>query len=113
MVEIKLDITPQEFNHTDIGEVEVSFGAINKSARKQETHLNECTLYINGEYSFAWSMTLGNGHRSDSWYHLSGKDSVKMTWKHLAKSLFSEPGTYDLRLELGEKVIQEMVVVSR
>ncbi|HHG84532.1 MAG TPA: hypothetical protein ENJ82_07275 [Bacteroidetes bacterium] len=99
------------FTSSEIGTVKVTLRARNEGTYKQKTHLDKCKLYINGELSFAWSLALGNGQRSEKWYLLPGKDSVEMVWSHLAASLFSEPGSYSLRLELAEELIQELKVV--
>ncbi len=112
-VTIDLQITPQEFTRSGIDQVSITLKATNNSSRTQETHLDQCKLYINGALSFSWSLTLGNGHRTEEWYRLPGKESVQITWSYLAKSLFTEPGEYALELKIGETTLQEMVVHFR
>lgn len=111
MIEIKLEVSPSEFDFADIEDVKITFGATNKGKETLPPKLDQCQLYINGEFSYAWSLTMGNGLRPYDWYDLPGNESVSLTWSTLAKSLITEPGTYQLRLELEDETIQEMVVV--
>lgn len=107
---VKLSIIPDRFQFQNIDEVRVRLMAFNSGEKESNPELGETTLFINGEESFSWSQTLGNGRHTEAWYRLPAGDSLSTSWDKLAPLLFKAAGSYSLELKMGDRTLQKLSV---
>jgi hypothetical protein len=107
MLTVEFTIAPAQFSISDIDKVKVQILAENQGKRTVQPRLAETRVFVNGEESMSWTLTIGNGRRSDDWFDLPPGKSVSMSWSTLAASLFTEPGNYSVQLLRKDKVLSE------
>lgn len=90
----------------------VSISATNHSNQVIEPQLYNTDVFLNGEWSFRWMLTIGNGIRPRTWQHLPPKETISLTCIGTGEIMFREPGEYTVQLKyhnVKSEIIKVMI----
>lgn len=110
-VDIHLLTTTAQLTMAERASFHVGLEAVNTSPRVVDPNLSSARLLVNDVPSPAWDLALGNGGRSPTWEALPPGEKVSADWP-LGEALFPTPGSYRLRLVVGNLETTTVVVVT-
>lgn len=112
-IEVELEAEPDELAMAERDRFRITLSATNTGSETVDPDLKQAELLVNGTPSKVWSLAVRNGKRDRSWFALSPGETTAMTWSTLGRSLFREPGTFELVLRLRDRELPPKTVHVR
>jgi hypothetical protein len=101
-IDVELTAEPLRLTMPGRKNFKISMSATNQGKEVVDPELHRAQLFVNGKRSRVWSLAIGNGRREAAWSALPPGETVSMTWSSMGKSLFPNPGTFDLVLHFQD-----------
>jgi hypothetical protein len=101
-VTVELRAEPLRLTMSQRKDFKISILATNRGDGVVDPELHRAQLFVNGKQSRVWRSAIGNGRRAPEWFALPPGETVSMTWSSMGKSLFPNPGTFDLVLRFQD-----------
>ena len=99
-ISLHLLLSTTELSMAERASFQIGAEATNTSKDVVDPGLLTAVLFVNDVRSPAWDVALGNRAIPTTWEALPAGESISAQWA-LGPALFPEPGTYSLRLNLG------------
>jgi hypothetical protein len=103
-----LHIRPLQLSLSHVDSFDLALSVINQGPDTLDPELHNAKLRVNGEFSIAFMLAVGNGVREEKWFALPPGERADIHWNMW--NLFPEPGTYTLVLDWHG--MHEAVVVT-
>lgn len=93
----QLHVSPLQVSMAALDSFDLALTARNQGADTIDPELHNAKLLVNGEFSIAFMLAVGNGTRGEEWFALPPGNEARIHWNMW--NLFPGPGRYELVLD--------------
>ena len=104
---------PRDLSMATRGDFQVGIAATNHGHAAVDPELHLARLLVDGRDSLVFGDAIGNGIREGKWWDLPPGETVSMRWGSMGEALLPGPGSYTLKLTLGDVESAPVVVRVR
>ncbi|WP_299441117.1 hypothetical protein [uncultured Aquimarina sp.] len=105
---VELVTSPETISLQDLSTFKIGLLIINKTNKPIHFDVSKTKLFVDDRRSFSWDLAVQNGAIIN--LKVNSKKTEIVDWP-LGKALFSEEGTYVLRLEWKESIQNKTIVI--